>query len=92
MGGTFGTARESVRSVTHAREYLGEMAARLRSAHIECLDFRDCIRKYDGRETFFYCDPPYRGTKCGDRNYDQLTDQHWRDLRDILAGIMGNFL
>jgi DNA adenine methylase len=92
MGGTFGTSREAARSVSHARDYLEDVSVRLRSAHIECLDFRDCINKYDASETFFYCDPPYRGTKGGDKNYPQLTDQDWRDLRDILARIKGKFL
>lgn len=92
MGGTFGTGREAARSVTHARDYLEEIANRLRSAHIECLDFAACIKKYDAFETFFYCDPPYPGTKGGDKNYDQLSDQEWRDLRDILSGIKGKFL
>ena len=92
MGGKFGTSRQEARSVTHARDYLEEVSNRLRSAHIECLDFRDCIRKYDASETFFYCDPPYLGTKGGDRNYDQLTEQDWQDLRKILGSIKGKFL
>jgi DNA adenine methylase len=92
MGGTFGTSREAARSVTHARDYLEEIANRLRSAHIECLDFAACIRKYDASETFFYCDPPYPGTKGGDKNYDQLSDPEWKDLRDLLSNIKGKFL
>jgi DNA adenine methylase len=92
IGGTFGTSREVARSVTHARDYLEEVANRLRSAHIECLDFRECIKKYDATETFFYCDPPYLGTKGGDRNYDQMTKQDWQDFRDILGSIKGKFL
>jgi DNA adenine methylase len=42
---------------------------RLRSIHkrlsggvlIECLDFEEVIDKWDSKETFFYCDPPYYG-------------------------------
>jgi DNA adenine methylase len=92
MGGTFGTSREQARSVSHARAYLEEIANRLRSAHIECLDFRECIKKYDATETFFYCDPPYLGTKGGDKNYPQLTEHDWDELRDLLSNIKGKFL
>lgn len=92
IGGTFGTSREAARSVSHARNYLEEIADRLRSAHIECLDFMACINKYDASKTFFYCDPPYPGTKGGDRNYNQLTDQEWQAFRGILGSIKGKFL
>jgi DNA adenine methylase len=44
---------------------------RLRNIHkrllgdvfIECLDFEDAMNKWDRRETFFYCDPPYYGVE-----------------------------
>jgi len=92
-GGTFGTCRKKdICSVTHARDYIGKVAHRLRSTIIECLDFRDCINRYDSPETFFYCDPPYPGTKGGDRNYPQLSRDDWSDLKDILSKIKGKFL
>jgi site-specific DNA-adenine methylase/DNA modification methylase len=91
-GVTFGTARESVRSVTHARIYLNLVAERLKDAHVECLDFTKCIKMYDAPGTFFYCDPPYRGTKGGNTNYDQLSDKEWIELRNLLKKIEGKFL
>ena len=90
--GTFGMQRQGIRSVTHARDHLDEVAQRLRSAHIECLDFRDCIKKYDSSETFFYCDPPYLGTEGANEIYPQLTEQDWIELRDLLSNIKGKFL
>jgi DNA adenine methylase len=35
----------------------------LGNVFIECLDFEDVMNKWDRRETFFYCDPPYFGAE-----------------------------
>lgn len=32
---------------------------RFKGVYIENLDFTEAIEKYDGEDTFFYCDPPY---------------------------------
>jgi DNA adenine methylase len=92
MGLTLGIKRKGIQSVTHARDYLDEVALRLRDVHIECLDFRECIKRYDSQKTFFYLDPPYRNTRGGYTNYDLLSDDDWRDLRHILSAIKGKFL
>lgn len=92
IGGTFGTARDGIHSVTKARAYLVDVAERLQHVHIECLDFSKCITVYDAPETFFYCDPPYLGTKGGDSHYNQLTFDEWKAMRDLLASIDGKFL
>lgn len=92
MGLGFGTKREGITSVTHAKKYLSEVAERLQDTHIECLDFRTCIESYDGSKTFFYLDPPYRKTRGGYSNYDLLSDDDWKDLKNILSKIKGNFL
>lgn len=91
-GKHFGTTRKGVHSVTHARAYLAEVSERLKDVHIECLDAKECIRVYDSPQTFFYCDPPYPGTKGGDSNYAQLTDDEWKSLRETLRAIEGKFL
>jgi DNA adenine methylase len=92
MGKNFGTAKSGIRSVTHSREYLSAVAERFAGVHVECLDFRGCIRVYDSPETFFYIDPPYPDTRGGSSNYDLLTEQDWIDLRDQLKSIKGKFL
>jgi len=92
MGANFGMARRGVHSVTRARMHLTMVAERLKSVHIECLNFDKCIAIYDHPETFFYCDPPYRGTRGGDTNYDQLTDDEWKTLANVLKKIEGKFL
>lgn len=57
---------------------------------IENLDFRDCIRKYDTSENFFYCDPPYYGLE----HYYQtnFTETDHKDLAELLKHIKGKFL
>jgi len=37
---------------------------RLSKVTIECLDFREAIRKYDCPKMLFYVDPPYCGNEC----------------------------
>ena len=92
MGLTMGTKREGIQSVTHARNYLNEVSLRLKDVHIECLDFRECIKRYDSQKTFFYLDPPYRNTRGGYTNYDLLSDDDWTDLKYLLSTIKGKFL
>ena len=92
MGEHYGTSRIGCHSVTHARKYLLEVAARLESVHVEGLDFEKCIRTYDSPDTFFYCDPPYPDTKGGSTNYNLLSEDEWRNLRKVLGAIKGKFL
>src|SRR4029077_4964041 len=47
------------RSLIRVRPLLADVAERLRSVLVENRDFAECIRRYDSRDTFFYCDPPY---------------------------------
>jgi len=88
----YGMAKDGIHSVTRARAHLSLVADRLRDVHVECLDFANCIRLYDSPETFFYCDPPYRGTRGGDSSYELLTDEEWKTLFESLGGIKGKFL
>lgn len=92
MGKTFGTARRGIHSVTHARMHLDLVARRLQGVHVECMDFTRCVKMYDSPTAFFYCDPPYRGTQGGSTNYDQLTDDQWRQMLGLLSNIEGKFL
>lgn len=39
--------------------HLKKIRKRLDSVIIECLDFQECIKKYDRPTTLFYLDPPY---------------------------------
>ncbi len=63
---------------------------RIRNVIIENLDFRDCIRRYDTEDTFFYCDPPYvLSTRSGKAYQYEMTDEDHKELVDILLRIKG---
>jgi len=57
--------------------------------NIECLDWRDCIGRYDRGHTLFYLDPPYFGTKDYVHNFEE---EDFAALAAVLALIKGKFL
>ncbi|HEV7520708.1 MAG TPA: DNA adenine methylase [Candidatus Angelobacter sp.] len=78
------------RSLVRVRTLLSDVAERLRHVLVENRDFADCIRRYDSRDTFFYCDPPYTDFQENGR-YKPLGERN-RELFQVLAGIKGKFL
>ncbi|MBL7215524.1 MAG: DNA adenine methylase [Phycisphaerae bacterium] len=62
---------------------------RLNGVIIENADFPDCIRRYDRKHTFFYCDPPYYET-AGYAAEFGLTEQ--KQLAKVLKTVKGGFL
>lgn len=63
---------------------------RTRTVVIEQLDFRDCIKKYDKEDTFFFLDSPYRNAKG--YAVGKFTDQDYIDLREMCKTIKGKWL
>lgn len=72
-------------------ERLPEAVERLRRVQIECLDYKDCLLRYDGENTLFYCDPPYlhdtRQTKDFYK-YEMSFDDH-AELIQLLQSLKG---
>jgi len=67
-----------------------KVVKRLRYVQIENLDFRECIRKYDSEDTFFYLDPPHIGNE---KYYEgNFTMRDHEDLAKILKSIKGKFM
>lgn len=64
---------------------------RLRGVHIDHLDFREFIANWDGRRTFFYCDPPYLQT-VNYKNVPKFGEKGHRDLAKVLAGTKAKWL
>lgn len=60
--------------------------------HVENMDFEDLIKKYDSKNSYFYCDPPYyivgEGTYYS--NHDFTREDHER-LANCLKSIKGKF-
>ncbi|MGH0448516.1 DNA adenine methylase [Bacillus mycoides] len=66
---------------------LEQFSNRFRNVMIECQDFRKIIDTYDGPNTLFYIDPPYRGREF--RYKGNFTDKDHEDLANILTNIKG---
>jgi len=75
------------------RKYAGLDAAieRLLDAQIENRDFREIIRRYDTKDTLFYCDPPYLHTdRTGKKDYThEMTMADHFDLSEMLNNTKG---
>ncbi len=62
---------------------------RLARVYVENKAFRDVIRRYDRRRTFFYIDPPHYGMKVYRFNFEQ---GDFGRLAEVLGGLKGKFL
>lgn len=63
---------------------------RLEQVQIECADALYIIQSRDHQDAFFYCDPPYVGSNCG--NYKGYTEADYEALLRTLSAIKGKFL
>jgi len=85
---------EQVSAWLNVIEGLPDVHQRLKNVVILNQSACDVIRKQDGENTLFYCDPPYvhetRST-TGEYAYEMTVEQH-RELLDVLAGISGRFM
>lgn len=70
---------------------LQEAHERLRRAIIENRDWREILRLYDRKETFFYLDPPYYGHE-GDYGAGLFRQADFAELAEALRGLSGRFL
>ncbi|GAB4384951.1 MAG: hypothetical protein Kow0045_09850 [Albidovulum sp.] len=78
-------------NLTTLEPMLEDLHTRLAGVVIECLDYQDFLRRYDGPGTFFYLDPPYWGCEnvygralFGREDYARLAAR--------LASLQGRFL
>lgn len=85
----------SIRNVGDGLNYqrkvdlLPNFAERLRPVVIENQDFKKIIKKYDGENTFFYCDPPYLGLNHYLVPFKLV---HHFQLRDEVTAIAGKVM
>jgi len=69
---------------------LEEVHARLASVVIDCLPWREFMKRYDRPGMLFYLDPPYWGTEA---MYGARFDRtEFETLAGVLAGLKGGFI
>jgi len=68
-------------------EALSQAHLRLSRVTIECLPWRECLRRYDRPGTLFYLDPPYWQTE----GYAvPFAEQEYVDLADAMRSLRGH--
>lgn len=78
-------------NLTTLEPMLEDLHTRLAGVVIECLDWSDFIRRYDGAGTLFYLDPPYWGCE-DDYGKAMFGRADFTAMADRLRGIEGRFL
>lgn len=66
------------------------IAERFREVIIECQDWQDIIRKYDGPQSLFYCDPPYHNIDDDGFYAGEPTDFDHGELAGELVNLEGD--
>lgn len=79
--------RDTAVTLKNKVSQIEDITDRLRDIVIENMDFRDIIKKYDGCDTVFYCDPPYIDTEF--YYTPEFTEDDHRDLAEMLNDIKG---
>jgi len=64
---------------------------RLSGVVIECDDFEKVIKRWDGEDVFFYCDPPYYVERAEKYYSGFMVEDHERLLR-LLKRVRGKWL
>jgi site-specific DNA-adenine methylase len=61
---------------------------RLRGVTVRAGHYADVVKEFDGKDTFFFLDPPYPGhnVQVGEDRFDEV------EFRKVLDGIQGKFL
>lgn len=86
--GTTTTSKNHAYSFRRKIQGLSDFMDRLKYVHIDCDDALRVIKRWDSKDTFFYCDPPYPNTHQG--HYDNYSENHLFDLVRVLNDINGS--
>ena len=73
------------------RQRLEPIHERLRTVIIENLDWRECIKRYDDRETVMYVDPPYLRNRVNYK-FNMRGEQDHHDLADTLKNSQSHWI
>ena len=90
-GQTFGTCTTGKQrlNILNLESTLEAAWERLARVTIECMDYKELIKRYDRTHTLFFLDPPYYEIPKYKHNF---VDQDFHDLAAQLASIKGRFL
>jgi DNA adenine methylase len=78
-------------SIYRIEETVYEIHRRLENVTIERLPYDECLQRYDGQDTLFYCDPPYYGHEK-DYGPGIFGREDFTRLAGLLREISGRFL
>ncbi len=78
-------------NLTTLEPMLEDLHSRLAGVVIECLDWSDFLRRYDGPDTMFYLDPPYWGCET-DYGKAMFSRSDFAAMADQMRTIKGRFL
>lgn len=88
-GWSFNLKRNKAKAFFNSLKQIHLISERLKNVQIDCLDFRECIKRYDRPETFFYLDPPYYPLQY---YRVKFSEKDHIDLRKILDRTRGKWL
>lgn len=77
-------------NLAYAAADMEEKLRALRYCALECMDGVEFIKRYDSKETLFYCDPPYVSTE--QHHYDGYSQADFDLLLETLAAVKGGFI
>ncbi len=91
---SFGVAKKNGGAAMGSRigrlNKLAALSQRLDRVCIERLDWRDCLCRYDGLETFFFLDPPY--TNCDPKMYAGWSAEEMAGFAAALPGLKARWM
>lgn len=92
-GRNFGVAKDRPGrfNLTTLEPMLEDVHSRLAGVVIECLDFAEVLRRYDGPETLFYLDPPYWSSE-DDYGKGLFDRARFAEMARLLEGLKGRFI
>lgn len=85
------TGRNPIISFRNTVDNMNTIAERLKNVCIENLSYDKCIKRYDSKETLFYCDPPYLNSEYY-YGKDSFSHEDHHRLAGLLHGIKGQVM
>lgn len=83
------TIRNPAQTYQKSIDALEHIAKRLQGVTIECLDYKDCISKYDSESSLIFVDAPYLQGNSRQYYEHSFTLENHKKLRSLLNSIRG---